>query len=76
MKPACFLLFLLFCSIYSSDQEYQTTKAAPSKVSSIREVGRVIAAMPQTTELYKNVRLIYNDPSITKFGSYQLGCVK
>ncbi|MCX7343608.1 MAG: hypothetical protein NT128_05655, partial [Proteobacteria bacterium] len=71
MKPACFLLFLLFCSIYSSDQEYQTSKAAPSKVSSIREVGRVIAAMPQTTELYKNVRLIYNDPSITRFGSYQ-----
>ncbi len=71
MKSACFLLFLLLCNVYSSDPEFQTTEKSHSKVSSIREAGRVIAAMPQTTELYKNVRLIYNDPSITRFGSYQ-----
>ncbi len=71
MKLACFLLFLVFFNAYSSDPEYPTTRRPPNKVSSLREVGRVIAAMPQTTELYKNVRLIYNDPSITRFGSYQ-----
>lgn len=64
-------LCILFSNIYSSDFEYQTTTKTINKVSFVKEFGRVIAAMPYTTELYQNVRLIYNDPSITKCGSYQ-----
>ena len=34
-------------------------------------LGRVIHAMTQTFSSYRDVVLIYNDPSITRFGSYQ-----
>ncbi len=66
MKFLYCLLALVFVNIYGANQD-----SKPPKVSFVKEVGRVLWAMPYTRELYHNVRLIYNDPSITRFGSYQ-----